>query len=282
MEQSLEFKIPTKWNELNLYQTSEILHILHQSKPITSAIREKLLSILFIDEDPAKETYASNYKCIKYAELLKQTTPAIIEDEFNALAFIFNSMDLTNFPSQLEVTYKGENHIFYGPAPRLANLTIEEFSFCDHLFYDWMTTKNLKYLDILITTLYRHKATNNQLNDIREPFSRHTLSLRSFILPQIDEKIKLVVGHAFQGARESIINRFPVVFPKQKFAKKGKPKAIKYRSFNAMINTMVLGENQPLGNLHEVEQTNVIKFFEIVQESVLLNRKRQEEQKKQK
>ena len=279
MNTNLEFKIPTEWNKLNLYQASEILYLLSNSTKITSKVKEKLLSILFVDEDPLNEDYSSNHKCIKYAELLKQTTPAIIDKEFKALDFIFDSMTLTKFPPTLEVVHNGEVLTFYGPANRLANITIEEFSYCDHLFYDWKTKKNSQYLDILITALYRVKSSDSNQNDIRERFSRHSLSSRSAILPKIDEKIKLVIGHAFQGSRESIINRFPVVFPKQKF-KTAKPKVIKYRSFNTMINAMVLGENQPLGNLHQVEQTNVIKFFDIVKESILLNRKKQEEQQK--
>ncbi|MDK7374516.1 hypothetical protein QP519_03060 [Weeksella virosa] len=281
MVTNLEFTIPTDWNKLNLYQASEILHLLYNAEKITPELREKMLSILFIDENPLNEDYSSNYKCIKYAELLKETTPAIIEEEINPLGFIFHSMTLTKFPSTLEISHNGTTHIFYGPANRLANVTIEEFSFCDHIFYDWKTKKKPQYLDILITALYRPKATENNQDDIRERFSRHNLSSRSSILPKIDEKIKLVIGHAFQGSRESIINRFPVIFPKKKF-KTAKPKSIKYKTFNTLINAMVLGENQPLGNLHQVEQTNVIKFFDIVQESIIRNRKKIEEQKKRK
>lgn len=281
MSKSLEFSIPTEWNKLNIYQASEILHILHTEKEFNSLIREKLLSILFVDENPLNEDYSSNYKCMQYAELIKQTTPALIEKQFKPLEFIFKSITLTHFPPTLEVMHNGKLHTFYGPATRLANITIEEFSFCDHLYYDWMTTKKKQYLDILITTLYRLKSDKNTINDIREPFSRHTLSLRSSILPKIDDKIKLVIGHAFQGSRETIIDRFPIVFPKEKF-KKTKPKVIKYKSFNTMITTLALGENQPLGNLHEVEQTNVIKFFEIVKESIIMTRLKNEEAKKRK
>lgn len=271
----IDFEIAENWNKLNFYQAKEILYLIHNTIKIDDKTRQKLLSILFVDENPLNETYSSNLKCQKYAKLLRQTTPAEIEKQFHPLDFIFSELTWTKFPEFVEIN----NIKYFGPSNRLANLTIEEFSFCDHLFFDWQTKKNPQYLDILITALYRPLSTTNTIDDKREAFSRHNLSLRSSILPLLDEKTKLIIGYAFQGSRSIIIDRFPILFPKQKF-KKSKPKVIKYKPFTAMINTMVLGENQPLGSLHEIKLTNVNEFFEIVEETIIANRKRQEALKK--
>lgn len=273
----INFEIAENWNKLNTYQVGEILYLFQHQEKKDSIFREKLLSILFVDEDPQEETHSSNFKCEKYAKLLRETTPARLEEQFKPLDFLFKEMTLTNFPPVVEI--KGQK--FYGPANRLANLSIEEFSFCDHLFYSWQTTQNIQFLDILVTTLYRPLNVSTNINDIREPFSRHNMSLRSSILPQLDERLKLNIGFAFQGSRNVIINRFPIVFPKSKF-KKEKPKVIKYKTFSPMINSMSLGESQPLGNLHEIKNSNVNDFFEIVQETIIMSRKRQEELKKRK
>lgn len=274
---TINFKIPTTWNELNTYQIEKSLLILHQSKKITPISKFDLLTLLFVDEDPANETYSVIQKIKNFTELLKQVA---IEDYYHYTDFLTQSNTLTVFPISFKITHKREQKEFFGPADRLINLTILEFATVDKMFYRWVTKQDLLDLDRICTILYRESAPGN-LEDVREKFTMSRLSNRAKFIQQLPLATKLHIGYAFMASREALVNKFPVVFPKQKFKNITPPPTPKvYKGLTQMITSLATGETLPLGPLDSVEQTNVFKFFNIVSEMIIKAEKRKEQQKK--
>lgn len=281
-EEFKDFNIAKSWNELNSFQLGEILTLFMSSEKIPiNEFRLLLLTAIFIDESPEDQSETFEEKTNNFAYLLAQVhlTKQSEDDNsylFKHIEFLEQSVTLTKFPETIKI----DDQTFYGPANRLSNLTIEELSFADHIYFDWFTKRNPIDLDRLISVIYRPQSTVENIDDIRQNFSRQTLVKRGEIIPKLDEKIKLQIGFGFKGSRESLFSKFPIIFPKRKSSfKKDERKPVKYKSFNPMITTMAMGETTPLGNLHEVKKTNAVDFFEVVQETIIMDRKRKEQQK---
>jgi|GEM_PF-2058255 len=275
-----DFTIAKKWNDLNFYQIGEIAKLYMSDRKLEKEeFQFLLLTILFVDiavgSDGYEEKAASFNVLINEVHLMK-----IDENDqdylFQYIEFLEKSMDLTKFPPAVELDGK----VYFGPADRLSNITIEELTFADHLYFDWMTKKRQIDLDRLVTVLYRPESRVENLEDRREVFSRQTLVDRGSILPTMDENLKYAIGFAFKGSREALFSKFRIVFPSIKSKFKGNErKPIKYKSFNPMITSMAMGESSPLGNLHDVKKTNAVDFFEVVQETIIIERKRKEQLK---
>lgn len=158
------------------------------------------------------------------------------------------------------------------PAPRLANLTIKQFSVADSLYYRLRLSQ---YQDELL--LRQLMASLYNLPDT--PFD-------VLNLPQVAEHTDKAaittayeVAFAYTCCREYIISRFPKVFSSPSSSQKGeKPvfrKEAAYTPFSKIISVMAMDKHQPLGNWHQCNATRVYDFFEVLTESIL-----QAEQKK--
>lgn len=274
----LTFNIPEKWNDLNQYQLENIIHTVHINKKLTRKILLNLLTFLFVDEDPFSRSDTVMKKLDDYGLLLRQVST--MQTLIPYLDFVKESMTLTKFPEKFEITVNSETKTFYGPEARLINLSIFEFSTIDKLFYRWATKKDDADLDRICVLLYREAGGNN-IEDIREPFSMSKLNHRAKFVQTLDFKTKLSIGYAFMGSRELMISKFPVIFPKPKF----KPQIStpttprKYEGMTKMINSMIVGDNLPLGPLKDVKETNVFDFFNVVTEVILLQRECKEKSK---
>lgn len=160
------------------------------------------------------------------------------------------------------------------PAPRLANLTIKQFSVADSLYYRLRLSQ---YQDELL--LRQLMASLYNLPDT--PFD-------VLNLPQVAEHTdKATIATAYEVAfaytccREYIIGKYPKVFSSPSSSQKGeKPvfrKEAAYTPFSKIISVMAMDKHQPLGNWHQCNATRVYDFFEVLTESIL-----QAEQKEKK
>lgn len=158
------------------------------------------------------------------------------------------------------------------PAPRLANLTIKQFSVADSLYYRLRLSQ---YQDELL--LRQLMASLYNLPDT--PFD-------VLNLPQVAEHTDKAaittayeVAFAYTCCREYIINRFPKVFSSPSSTQRGENpvfrKEAAYTPFSKIISVMAMDKHQPLGNWHQCNATRVYDFFEVLTESIL-----QAEQKK--
>ena len=160
------------------------------------------------------------------------------------------------------------------PAPRLANLTIKQFSVADSIYYR-LRLSQYQYellLRQLMASLYNLPQT---------PFD-------VLNLPQVAEHTdKATIATAYEVAfaytccREYIIGKYPKVFSSPSSSQRGeKPvfrKEAAYTPFSKIISVMAMDKHQPLGNWHQCNATRVYDFFEVLTESIL-----QAEQKEKK
>lgn len=160
------------------------------------------------------------------------------------------------------------------PAPRLANLTIKQFSVADSLYYRLRLSQ---YQDELL--LRQLMASLYNLPDT--PFD-------VLNLPQVAEHTDKTpittayeVAFAYTCCREYIINRFPKVFTSPSSTQRGENPVFRkeavYMPFSKIISVMAMDKHQPLGNWHQCNATRVYDFFEVLTESIL-----QAEQKEKK
>lgn len=152
------------------------------------------------------------------------------------------------------------------PAPRLANLTIKQFSVADSLYYRLRLSQ---YQDELL--LRQLMASLYNLPDT--PFD-------VLNLPQVAEHTDKTpittayeVAFAYTCCREYIIGKYPKVFTSPSSTQRGeKPvfrKEATYTPFSKIISVMAMDKHQPLGNWHQCNATRVYDFFEVLTESIL-------------
>ena len=152
------------------------------------------------------------------------------------------------------------------PAPRLANLTIKQFSVADSLYYRLRLSqyKDELLLRQLMASLYNLPDT---------PFD-------VLKLPQVAEHTDKAaittayeVAFAYTCCREYIIGKYPKVFSSPSSSQRGENpvfrKEATYTPFSKIISVMAMDKHQPLGNWHQCNATRVYDFFEVLTESIL-------------
>lgn len=152
------------------------------------------------------------------------------------------------------------------PTPRLANLTIKQFSVADSLYYR------------LRLSQYQDKLLLRQLMASLYNFAHQPFDVLN--LPQVAEHTDKTpintayeVAFAYTCCREYIINRFPKVFTSPSSTQRGENpvfrKEAAYMPFSKIISVMAMDKHQPLGNWHQCNATRVYDFFEVLTESIL-------------
>ncbi|GIZ15558.1 hypothetical protein [Capnocytophaga catalasegens] len=156
------------------------------------------------------------------------------------------------------------------PGARIKTCTIKQFSVCDAIFYKYRTCKNPKdkklYARQLVASLYTLKSGFDTLN----------LPKVAEITDKINEKLRCQIIFTFLCVREYITERYLKIFPKAKKedeALKPNFRSQKYVSFSKVIYSMAMDERQPLGNLHQCNDTLVYDFLDMLQESIIRNEK---------
>lgn len=152
------------------------------------------------------------------------------------------------------------------PAPRLANLTIKQFSVADSLYYRLRLSqyKDELLLRQLMASLYNLPDT---------PFDVLKLPKVAEHTDKAAITTAYEVAFAYTCCREYIIGKYPKVFSSPGSSQKGeKPvfrKEAAYTPFSKIISVMAMDKHQPLGNWHQCNATRVYDFFEVLTESIL-------------
>lgn len=152
------------------------------------------------------------------------------------------------------------------PAPRLANLTIKQFSVADSLYYR------------LRLSQYQDELLLRQL--MASLYNLPNMPFDVLNLPQVaqhTDKAAITtayeVAFAYTCCREYIISKYPKVFSSPSSSQRGeKPifrKEAAYTPFSKIISVMAMDKHQPLGNWHQCNATRVYDFFEVLTESIL-------------
>lgn len=266
--QEMHFTIPTSWNQLNEYQRFKIADIVYNSQEKDPGVYFAALYYLFVSKP--WWTLKGFRENRRFYKLIKQVP---ISEYIQYCEFIFKDLKLTKFPRILKVNGKD----YYGPAERLANLTMDELAMTYQFYFNWIVNRSEIDLDRLVTALYR-PYSRKTVGDVREAFSEHTLHERSGILPKVPIDKKIAIGFAYKASTELIFSRYKDLFPPAKTVSKDKKP--KFNSFVPMMRVMAMGENLPLGDYEKVRKTNVNMFFDIAQETIRMDIKRQMEMEK--
>ncbi len=158
------------------------------------------------------------------------------------------------------------------PAPRLANLTIKQFSVADSLYYRLRLSQ---YQDELL--LRQLMASLYNLPDT--PFDVLNLPQVAEHTDKADITTAYEVAFAYTCCREYIISRFPKIFTVKDDKKEKNDEGSSfvfrnstlksYTPFSKIISVMAMDKHQPLGNWHQCNATRVYDFFEVLSESIL-------------
>ncbi|RVU01080.1 hypothetical protein EOD41_10725 [Mucilaginibacter limnophilus] len=98
---------------------------------------------------------------------------------------------------------------YYGPKDRLANLTAEEFMFCEGAYQRYLGSNDYKYLDILIAVLYqkKHWFTGNRKKYSMESAGEHERHFKG-----LKKYVKRAIAINYAGCRNFIIQAFPYIW----------------------------------------------------------------------
>lgn len=215
---TISVAITDKWNELSCNQ---ILYIglLWQSWQLMlkngasmQVAKARLLVSLINDKTPKEIKEILN--------LLSQID--FEESDVNPLAltdFIFESNKLTknNFP----IIKIGWFKKLYGPEDRLANITINEFSFALNFFNSYNKTGNEEFLNNFVACLYRPTYKGWEVTgDRRKPFNPFTIEQHLATVKKMEFAYKQATYLLFAGSMDSLSNEFKRVFSKADSEKK--------------------------------------------------------------
>lgn len=270
----INFKIPQKWNDLSESQIRMIGRFMFNSRNEqveTKLFKLKILSILVVPKP--------NLKNILKAVFLWTQVPFSELEQYTA--FIFDRKELlTRFPDKIKIGRWPFRTSIYGPAPRMANVTIEELSYADTFYYKWSLENNPDDLHRLTAILYRPKAAAPSLDDIRKPFSTLCLESNANVTDAIPLPLKFMIAHAYAGCRQNFINRNPNVFPQpRKVEEELEPQPLKklkaYQPFSKIIDSMAMDEIQVFGNHQQTEKVYASKFLAVLDESIVRNKEKE-------
>lgn len=276
----INFKIPQKWNDLSEFQLKMIGRFMFNNRNEqveTRIFKQVVLSLLIVPKPTVKNI-------IKSVILLLQVPFSELEQYTD---FIFDEKELlTRFPAKIKIGRWPLRKTVFGPAQRLANVTIEELSYADTFYYKWITEKNTDDLHRLTAILYRPTRWNRppSSEDRRIPFSNLLLESNSRITDAIPLPVKFMIAHTYYGCRENFINRHRNVFPRKKVAEGEeektplKPKA--YQPFSKIIDSFAMDEVQIFGSHQQVEKVLAPKFLSVYEESIIIQKERERQNRK--
>lgn len=257
--------IATKWNELNDWQLSIIGRILYSDKALNKPVFYNVLVFILLLGKPTPRNF------FKMLKVFRRFT----FKDFSSLAdFIFDESDsLNNFPKSFKVKVgKVKTIELYGPANRLANICVEELSYADAFYYNWITNGKDEDLRRLTACLYRPKGIGSSPSDPRCSFDKLLLPNNSELTDNIPMHLQYIVALAFQGTRRSFQKRYPWIYPaptpkheeveENPAPKKAKP----YHPFSKIAQSMAMDDVQVFGTLKQTNQSNAIEFLEVYNE----------------
>lgn len=274
-EIDLDLPVPQHWNDLTEWQIKAVGRYMFNSRNEqvdTKVFKRVLISILIVP----RPTFRNILKSVIYLSQVR------FRDLEQYTDFVFDKKELlTRFPEQIKIGRWPFRKVVFGPATRLANITIEELSYADAFYYKWELEKNIDDLHRLTAILYRSSLWNRSpyLTDRRIPFSSLLLESNSRITDNISLPVKFMIAHAYYGCRQNLINRHPNVFPQKKITegdenkKPEKPKP--YQPFSKIIDSFAMDEIQVFGPHQEVEKILAPKFLSVYEESIKREREKE-------
>ncbi len=231
----MKFTIATTWNDLNDWQLQKIakLILMSDTKQVLSFW---LVYYLFIEKPTI-------WNHIKLGKLLLSVP---LKELYPYTTFLVEKTDRTKFPEYLNY---GTLRL-KGPNDRLSNLSIDQFSLVDILYYRWSTNKEEIELNRFVSALYTPEDKIFSRNETALTHSQFVTTI------PLDQKLAILL--AYIGSREYLTSSYPHIFPKSKAKTKEKSS---YHSFDLIINKMSLSVPQPFGNYYKTKEAKLYDFM---------------------
>lgn len=183
------------------------------------------LASLFLKEEHEMPVYDKQVRTFgllagKAWPAIEKLRPEELYDLLLLVDWVYSQMDLVK--NMQPVIQAGQT--FYGPADEMANLRWGEWIFADSNFVQYAKTKDEKYLDALIATIYRPTGYGPEYvptspryrGDNRERFNSNNIDYRIKLISQMPLIEKQGIYLFFLSCRWQLILSHPHVFPQPK------------------------------------------------------------------
>lgn len=244
---------PQTWNELSTAQLCKIASLLNKKmkpKYFDIMVFFTLLNVKW-------------YQLLKFRKVfivLRYVSISTLKKHF---LFIYNKTDLTNFIPVLKI----KGNTLNAPAPRMHNITIDEFATADDLYLKFSQTQNIEYLRYLAAVLYYETDDKGK----KLGFDKDSLDLKVEKLAKIKDPVLLAIGLSYQGSRTEIVSKYKVIFPeKNKVNKTKKKKKLETSGLGNIISSLTDGK---IYFLQTVKNTNVHDFLADYQNKLIKSKK---------
>ncbi|MGB0867975.1 MAG: hypothetical protein ACPGSD_00135 [Flavobacteriales bacterium] len=235
---AIEYHLPSKWDDLNEWQMWAVSK-LFKSDLTQSNIDFLLICVFVLDQKSFKNFCRLGWFLWKVN--LIEIVPT--------LAFIHKQSTRTIFPAVLKI----KNTKLIGPAPRMGNVTMEEFGLAIPMFNRFNSHKEDIDLIRLVSILYRPSGFS---------FSRYNLNTISDEVEKMDINKLYPVFLAFAGSLDLLANRFPMLFPK---------KTNRNTSYNISYESILMDvasvPSNPFGNIEKVRKATITDFFNYLEKN---------------
>jgi hypothetical protein len=235
-----QFTAPSNWNELTVRQLVIWGKLLE--KEITIQDAQMVASIFF-------------YGIPK--RLFFKLNPVQQHQIAQTLNFLAgqNKLVMWMFPS-LKVRFRN----YLGPENRLSSSTIKEFRFAEKYYSTFKKSKDEKFLDLLIATLFRPRGFNQSGIDFRETLNDIGIRQRAGKMQHIKDPIRKAILFNYEGCRLYVFGKYPNVF------KPGPPGAgAALPDLEGLLKVVAGGK---FGSFNETEQTPLYLFLDHLSDEI--------------
>lgn len=217
-QQVLRLIFPQSWNELSRQQ---LLFVADNWTSWQSILRisenlSKVRAILVLALCGLKNKRQRLQLCKALALVNERSGANILE----CTDFLFQNIDLTK--NLLPTVNVGWFKKLYGPGDKLADLTVEEFSFAFGLFNQYNRTGNETVLPTLMACLYRPKNPDfAKTGELRSPFNNKLIDVNEKAIKALPKPYHHAVYLYFLGCIEFLAKNYPNVFSRAESGSKG-------------------------------------------------------------
>lgn len=206
-EIKFNFDVPSSWEDLDPHAFATIIEVMNFSKADKYTISISLLALLIGQ---------------KNFHVLDGLPDELLYDMVPLTNFLVEEKPpLKNYFPELKL--KKIKHI--APADDLSNIGFGEWCFAYEYYKLYQITRDKKYLNRLIATLYRPVDPKQKEDsptfkgDTREVFNEVLVKRRSFAVSSVSERMKIAILAWFSVALKNVSEDRPHVFPESKPAK---------------------------------------------------------------
>lgn len=238
---TIKVQLAENWDELSRWQLVELARAFNKEMDIKTAIK-KFVFIL-------NATKKSLIRQFVYAFVL---TPEERHQEDVIAQWILEPKVLTKDTIKTIKVGRFFRTTLYGPGDMLKNTSFIEFIKADAYIKMYQKTKEEKYLNLFVATLYRPAFDKKHItelpSDIRAKHNDYQVEQMANKLTTVPLEVKTVVIWYFIGCLETIITEFEFLFPEENQAK---------GNSNSWVETLIRISGEKHGTSEQTAYTNL-------------------------